>query len=72
MCEEGPAFEFEHLDPNSTGPGSMEAWIRACHGETDYFAGATALEGLKAVATIDAIYRSAKSAKTEAVSDACA
>merc|ERR1719453_1071115 len=66
----GPAFEFEHLDPGSTGPGSMEAWIRACQG-LDYFAGATALEGLKTVATIDALYRSAKSGIPEAVGDAC-
>ena len=49
----------------------MGAWIAACHGQS-YFAGATALEGLKAVATIDAMYRSAKSGKAEMVSDACA
>lgn len=67
---EGPPFEFEHLDPNSTGPGSMDAWVAACRGEP-YFAGAGALDGLKAVATIDAMYRSAKSGKAEVVSDPC-
>jgi hypothetical protein len=36
----------------------MEAWVRACRGETGYYVGAGALEGLKAVATIDAMYRS--------------
>lgn len=68
--EIGPAFEFEHLDQGGTGPGSMDAWIAACQGEP-YFAGAGALEGLKAVATIDAMYRSALSGKAEAVSDPC-
>ena len=67
----GPAFEFEHLDQGGTGPGSMDAWIAACHG-VEYYAGATALEGLKAVATIEAMYRSAQTGKAESVADACA
>jgi hypothetical protein len=68
--ETGPPFEFEHLDQGGTGPGSMDAWIAACH-KKEYFAGSGALEGLKAVATIDALYRSAKSGKPEQVSDSC-
>ena len=66
----GPAFEFEHLDQGGTGPGSMDAWIAACRGEP-YFDGAGALVGLKAVATIEAMYRSARSGKAEPVSDTC-
>jgi len=66
----GPPVEFEHLDQGGTGPGSMDAWVDACHGK-EYFVGAGALEGLKAVATIDAMYRSALSGKPEAVSDPC-
>ena len=68
--EVGPRFEFEHLDQGGTGPGSMDAWIAACQGEA-YFEGAGPLEGLKAVATTDAMYRSALSGKAETVSDAC-
>lgn len=64
--EVGPPVEFEHLDQKGTGPGSMDAWVDACRGQP-YFAGAGAVEGLKAVATIDAMYRSAKSGQPEAV-----
>ena len=35
--------------------------MRACRGETDYYVGAGALEGLKAVATIEAMCRSSPS-----------
>ena len=48
----------------------MDAWVSACRGQP-YFEGAGALEGLKAVATIDGIYRSARSGKAEPVLDAC-
>lgn len=68
--EVGPPVEFEHLDQGGTGPGSMDAFVAACLGK-DYYVGAGALEGLKAVATIDACYRSAQSGKPEAVADAC-
>lgn len=68
--EVGPPFQFEHLDQGGTGPGSMDAFVAACRGET-YFAGATALDGLKAVATIEAMYRSMHSGKAEDVADSC-
>jgi len=55
----GPPVEFEHLDQESTGPGSLDAFVRACRG-LEYTNAASALDGLKAVCTIDAIYRSAK------------
>jgi predicted dehydrogenase len=66
----GPPVEFESLDPAGTGPGSMDAWVHACRGQ-EYYEGAGALEGLKAVATIDAMYRSILSGKAEPVSDPC-
>ena len=64
--EVGPPVEFEHLDQDGTGPGSLDALVRACNGK-DYFNGAGAVEGLKAVCTIDAMYRSAKSGGAESV-----
>ena len=69
--EVGPPFEFEHLDQGGTGPGSMDAWVKACNG-LEYFEGAGALDGLKAVATIEGMYRSALSGKAEPVADSCA
>ena len=49
----------------------MDAWVKACNGE-EYFEGAGALDGLKAVATIEGMYRSMISGKAEPVADACA
>ena len=68
--EQGPPFEFEHLSKTGTGPGSLDAFVAACRG-SPYYSGAGALEGLKAVATIDAMYRSALSGQAEAVADPC-
>jgi len=62
--EKGPPVEFEHLDQGGTGPGSMDALVHACRGEP-YHQGAGPVEGVKAVATIDAMYRSAKSGRME-------
>jgi len=63
--EVGPPVEFEHLD-QVKGPGSMDAWVKACRGE-DFFVGAGPVEGLKAVGVIDAMYRSTKSGQMEEV-----
>eukprot|EP00967_Tisochrysis_lutea_P029073 scaffold33958_cov28-Tisochrysis_lutea.AAC.1 len=74
----GPPFAFEsaptcfptlslRFDPASTGPGSLDAFVRACRDEP-YYNGAGATEGLKTVATIDALYRSIQSGKSEMVS----
>ena len=60
----GPPVEFEFLDQDGPGPGSMDAFVKACNGD-EYFIGAGSLEGLKAVCAIDAMYRSAKSGKAE-------
>lgn len=62
----GPPVAFENLEQTGTGPGSLDAWVRACRGE-DYWVGSGTLEGLKAVATIDAMYRSARSGRAEEV-----
>ena len=66
--EIGPEFEYEHLDQLGGGPGSMDAFINACNGK-EYFRGSGPIEGLKAVATIDAMYRSLLSGQPEAVAD---
>lgn len=64
--EVGPPVQFEHLDQEGTGPGSLDAFVQACRDE-EYFVGAGAVEGLKSVCTIDAMYRSAQSGKAEDV-----
>ena len=46
------------------GPNSLQNFIKACRGE-EYYPGATATVGLKAVAVIDAMYRSTLSGKAE-------
>ena len=45
----------------------MDAWIAACRGVKDYYVGAGPIEGIKSVAAIDAMYRSAVSGQPEAV-----
>jgi len=57
-------FEFENTDVEGDGPESLQAFIDACAG-VEYFSGADAEIGLKAVATIDALYRSALSGRAE-------
>lgn len=64
--EVGPPVQFEHLDQEGTGPGSLDAFVQACRGK-EYFDGAGVLDGLKSVCTIDAMYRSALSGKAENV-----
>ena len=64
--EVGPRFDFEYLEQESTGPGSMDAFVDACRG-LPYTVSAGPVEGLKTVSTIDAIYRSAKEGKAVAV-----
>ena len=59
-------MEFEHLDQSGTGPGSLDAFVAACRGEA-YYVGAGAVEGLKSVCLIDAMYRSAQSGQPEDV-----
>lgn len=64
-----PGFAFENLDTGvgdngGYGPESVHAFVDGCLGLPCYV-GADAVVGLKAVQTIDAIYRSAKSGKAE-------
>ena len=62
----GAPFAFESLDPEGPGPGSLHAFVSACRGEA-YEVGAGPVEGLKAVAAIDALYRSIRSGSPEPV-----
>jgi predicted dehydrogenase len=62
--EDYPGFEFENTDQDGDGPESLQNFLDACLGR-DYFPGADAEVGLKAVATLDAMYRSALSGKAE-------
>ncbi|KAL1516013.1 hypothetical protein AB1Y20_002626 [Prymnesium parvum] len=64
--EVGPPVEFEDLEQGGTGPGSLDAFVAACAGKP-YFNGAGVAEGLKAVLTIDAMYRSIASGLPEDV-----
>eukprot|EP01043_Picozoa_sp_COSAG02_P030048 COSAG02_NODE_1900_length_10458_cov_4.285838_4_plen_394_part_00 len=59
-----PGFEFENTDQDGDGPESLQNFLDACLGR-QYFPGADANIGLKAVATLDAMYRSAVSGKAE-------
>mmetsp|Transcript_54565 Transcript_54565/g.165233 ORF Transcript_54565/g.165233 Transcript_54565/m.165233 type:complete len:387 (+) Transcript_54565:55-1215(+) len=61
-----PGFLFENYAMGGEGPESLQAFIRACRGEA-VFNGADATVGLKAVQTIEAMYRSAKSGNPEKV-----
>lgn len=63
--ESWEGFAFENCDIEGDGPESLNAFIDACRGDESYFAGADAAVGLKAVATIDAMYRSARSGAVE-------
>jgi len=65
-CED-LGFAFEELDNEGTGPSSLQSFISACVGETDYYIGADALVGLKSIQTLDAMYRSNSSGNAEDV-----
>lgn len=64
--EIGPPALFENIDKEGTGPGSLDAFVKACNG-LDYFNGAGPVEGLKSVSVINAMYQSAKSGRAENV-----
>jgi predicted dehydrogenase len=59
-----PGFEFENTDQDGDGPESLQHFLDACLGN-EYNPGADAAIGLKAVATLDALYRSAISGNAE-------
>lgn len=59
-----PGFEFENIEQGGQGPESLQAFIDACLG-LPHFKGTTADVGFLCVATIDAMYRSAMSGKSE-------
>eukprot|EP00931_Biecheleriopsis_adriatica_P113830 TRINITY_DN8905_c0_g2_i1.p1 TRINITY_DN8905_c0_g2~~TRINITY_DN8905_c0_g2_i1.p1 ORF type:complete len:392 (-),score=80.09 TRINITY_DN8905_c0_g2_i1:322-1446(-) len=61
-----PGFYFENYEAEGPGPESLQKFIGGCIGKP-FFNGADATIGLKAVQTIEAMYRSAKSGKSEGV-----
>ena len=66
-----PLSGGSHVLEVGPGPGSLDAFVKACNGET-FYEGAGPHVGLKAVATIEAIYRSAQAGGPVEVSDGCA
>lgn len=64
--QEIPGFDFENYELDSEGPESLKAFIAGCLGKP-VFNAADASVALKAVQTIDAMYRSAKSGRAEDV-----
>ena len=60
-------FEFEELEQSGIGPESLQSFIDACIGGSNYYVGADALVGLRSVQTIDAMYRSHVSGNAESV-----
>ena len=69
----GTGFDFENIEQEGTGPESLYAFIAACQGKKDFYAGADASLGLRTVQTLEAFYRSNASRKQEDVlfSDTC-
>ena len=61
-----PGFLFENYDAAGTGPESLQAFIDACNG-MEASAGVGARVGLEVVRVLDAMYRSARSGKPEAM-----
>mmetsp|Transcript_134447 Transcript_134447/g.287640 ORF Transcript_134447/g.287640 Transcript_134447/m.287640 type:complete len:381 (-) Transcript_134447:339-1481(-) len=61
-----PGFLFEDYSFDGDGPESLKAFIGGCVGKP-FFLGADATIGMRAVQTIEAMYRSAKSGKMESV-----
>ena len=58
-------FAFENYAEEGEGPESVQAFIDACQG-SEPFIGVSADIGLRVVRALDAMYRSAKSGKSEA------
>lgn len=61
-----PGFYFENYQADGDGPESLQAFLKGCSGEK-FLNAADALIGRKVVATIDAMYRSAKSGQNESI-----
>jgi predicted dehydrogenase len=61
-------FEFEAYDNENYGPESIQAFVNLCCGlGSTSSTGATALDGLRSVQVIDAMYRSNASKQVEAI-----
>jgi len=62
--EKYPGFVFENTDQGGLGPESLQNFVDGCCG-LEYYPGVSASIGLKATASIDAMYRSIHSQKME-------
>lgn len=60
-------FAFENLDNEGLGPESLQEFVEVCNGNTDVYEGSTVLNALRAVQTIDAMYKSNESKRPEDV-----
>ena len=61
-----PGFYFENYQAEGDGPESLHAFLKGCYGDK-FLNAADALIGRKVVATIDAMYKSAKSGQNEPI-----
>ena len=60
-------FHFENTTPEGLGPESLQFFVQLCCGKEDPNSGSNVIEGLRAIQTIDAMYRSNKSHEPERV-----
>ena len=65
-CEIRDGFEFENYEQDGMGPESLQSFIEACGGLEPYV-GVDARIGMEVVKTLDAMYRSATSGRSERV-----
>merc|ERR1712079_280912 len=61
-----PGFYFENCSKEGDGPESLQTFISGCLGHP-IFNAADAVNGLKVVQTLDAMYKSAKSGSVESI-----
>ena len=67
-------FQFENFDATGSGPESLQMFVQLCCGNNTTsssdnccYEGASVLDGLKSIQTIDAMYRSHASSNVEKV-----
>ena len=60
-------FLFENLDCEGSGPESLQSFVQLCCGGSDVYTGANVMDGLRSIQTIDAMYRSHGSHKSEKI-----
>lgn len=60
-------FVFENLDNVGSGPESLQNFVQLCCGNQNVYEGASVMDGLRSVQTIDAMYRSHASSSPEKI-----